>query len=473
MTEIWAAGSALLSTWLETYLLHSTVLLGLTWALTRFVRLEPGTRDFLWRLGILGGIVTALGAVASSPARTRLADLAPWAGEGPAESGWTPSVGPLALGASATPRLAPAVDGSSTDEQGVLGPGDARPGAMAVPDDIRLGGAGAPTDAGTGVSTDAGTIVSGSAAPGFLRIRARITGASAACRALIRDALPGAGPAPLRIDAPCVAEGGLGWRDALVLVWLLGASLCLAGWAIRAGSSREVHASLVDAGPRPRGLLAELEPHGRPTRLATSPLVGAPCVLPGGVIVLPEATHRELTDAELRAVLAHELAHVARRDVAWSALLGATGALLWLQPLNRLAAREARRASEEVCDDWAVARTGERRPLATSISRVAEWLADRSYARVAVSMAQRDATATSARVRRILAGASGQERRWARALSVAVLIAPIPFLPAVTAPPTPRAAIFVERVADGNADSARAAVGPVSNGRRVFVARLP
>src|SRR6185437_12150944 len=44
--------------WLLTYLIHSSVLLGLVWLLTRRGRLEPAASDLLWKVALLAGLVT-------------------------------------------------------------------------------------------------------------------------------------------------------------------------------------------------------------------------------------------------------------------------------------------------------------------------------------------------------------------------------------------------------------------------------
>ncbi len=44
--------------WLLTYLIHSTVLLGLVWLVTRRRRLEPAVSELLWKVAILAGLVT-------------------------------------------------------------------------------------------------------------------------------------------------------------------------------------------------------------------------------------------------------------------------------------------------------------------------------------------------------------------------------------------------------------------------------
>jgi len=44
--------------WLLTYLIHSTVLLGLVWLVTRRRRLEPAVSELLWKVALLAGLVT-------------------------------------------------------------------------------------------------------------------------------------------------------------------------------------------------------------------------------------------------------------------------------------------------------------------------------------------------------------------------------------------------------------------------------
>ena len=60
----------------------------------------------------------------------------------------------------------------------------------------------------------------------------------------------------------------------------------------------------------------------------------------------------ELDDEELDALLAHELAHVRRRD-HWVRFLeiGAT-TLFWWYPVTWWARRALRRAEERCCDEW-------------------------------------------------------------------------------------------------------------------------
>ena len=51
--------------WLLTYALHSTLLLGLAWALGRWVVRAHAAREVLWKAALLGGLLTATVQVAA------------------------------------------------------------------------------------------------------------------------------------------------------------------------------------------------------------------------------------------------------------------------------------------------------------------------------------------------------------------------------------------------------------------------
>src|SRR5205807_2459997 len=75
-------------------------------------------------------------------------------------------------------------------------------------------------------------------------------------------------------------------------------------------------------------------------------------------IVIPGRAISDLSHDELRALLAHELAHLVRGDSLWLGVSRAVCSCLAFQPLNHLARREWQRAAEFLCDRWAVDRTG-------------------------------------------------------------------------------------------------------------------
>src|SRR4029450_4735750 len=90
-------------------------------------------------------------------------------------------------------------------------------------------------------------------------------------------------------------------------------------------------------------------------------------------ICVPVRALRELPDDEFRALLAHEAAHVVRRDAAWLMIAAAVRALGWWQPLNLVAAARLRLAMELCCDERAAAEPHERAALARCLITVAEW----------------------------------------------------------------------------------------------------
>src|SRR5262245_22156503 len=109
----------------------------------------------------------------------------------------------------------------------------------------------------------------------------------------------------------------------------------------------------------------------------TTPLVGG---LPRPVLLWPAGLENQLPPEGVRAVLAHELAHLRRRDhwVRWLEL--AAGCVMWWNPLFAVVRRKIRQYAEQACDAWVVnllprARRAYAEALLTvceTVSRVAE-----------------------------------------------------------------------------------------------------
>lgn len=97
----------------------------------------------------------------------------------------------------------------------------------------------------------------------------------------------------------------------------------------------------------------------------------------GPLLLLPRGLLASLDAAELDALLAHELAHVRRRD-HWVRFLeiGAT-ALFWWYPVTWWSRRALRRAEERCCDEWVLrALPSSARAYASGILKSLEFLSE-------------------------------------------------------------------------------------------------
>src|SRR5215203_5912820 len=207
-------------------------------------------------------------------------------------------------------------------------------------------------------------------------------------------------------------------------------------------------------------LLAELERLARDAGLRTLPRltstvrISSPIALGIGEICVPETALIELDPEQQRSMLAHELAHLARRDPVWLAFASLVERVLWFQPLNRIARRRIATSAEYLCDEWAVRRTGSRVALARCLAQVAEWIQASPLGVPVAGMAE-ERSLLVARVEKLLNGEAPASRsRWALALAAAtvvlVTIAVAPSVTGRTARATSLGADFGESETDGD-----------------------
>lgn len=137
---------------------------------------------------------------------------------------------------------------------------------------------------------------------------------------------------------------GLG--TAVLLLWL---GVCQRHLArLRRG------AVLIISGPVAE-ILAALTPH--PPALLAHPSIQSPFLagLRHPAIFLPATYDTDFGPTALRAILAHELAHLARHDNAWTLAARLLCAALWPQPLLWLLCRRLEQIGEEACDQVVLA----------------------------------------------------------------------------------------------------------------------
>lgn len=183
-----------------------------------------------------------------------------------------------------------------------------------------------------------------------------------------------AGAQPRRNDrSPPAPAGHLPAMAPLFWIWLIGVAGCGARLAHQWGRVRRLRQALVPV--EDEGLsrvIAELSSQlglRRPPALAVGP-VATPALIGmrRPAILLPEALRSEATPKELRLVIAHELAHLQRRDLVWGWLPVIGQCLFFFHPLVWLARGEHRLAQEMAADELAV------RGTQASIGEYAEML---------------------------------------------------------------------------------------------------
>ncbi|MCA9691798.1 MAG: hypothetical protein KC636_19490 [Myxococcales bacterium] len=343
--------------WMATYLVHSTLLLLPAAAAARWLRARPALASAVWKTALVGGVATATLQTSGV--------VEPLAGR---FSIMSEETGPIAA-AHVAPVEELAFDRAITEEAVDLV--EVSAAGVAIPIDLAV----APV--------------------------------------IVEEVAPAPAPEP---SAP------RDWRPIVALVWLLGVTLSLTRFAgVWLRLARRLRTRRTVRGGGVYELLARLcgaVGLRKPVRLTCTPAIAVP--LASGVlrpeICIPRRSVRGLSPRSQEALLAHELAHVLRRDPLWRLVGGLIESVLFFQPLNRLATRELAICSEYLCDAWAAARTGRPLALAQCLTEVAQWMTPTSYRSPLPAMASRQPSLLRQRVERLLAADPSrlQGRRGAR-----------------------------------------------------------
>ncbi|MFT7668113.1 MAG: beta-lactamase regulating signal transducer with metallopeptidase domain [Planctomycetota bacterium] len=205
--------------------------------------------------------------------------------------------------------------------------------------------------------------------------------------------------------------GGAGlefsWERLLVGAWMLGGLLGLALFlfAWRRITDRLAGRRTLREGQLKESLDRIVKRAGlaRSPRLSTSNHLRSPATV--GVffpqICVPKRALLELPPDQQEALLAHELAHILRRDPLWFFVCGIIERVMFFQPLNRMARRELEEIAEFLSDDWAAQNTQSEISLARCLTEVATWVLDLRPVVAVVPMASRNSR-LAARIGRLL-----------------------------------------------------------------------
>jgi beta-lactamase regulating signal transducer with metallopeptidase domain/HEAT repeat protein len=295
--------SAAVLAWLMTYAIQSTLLLGAIALVTRFLVRSDAWRDVLWKVGLVGGVVSSI--VLSMTVVQPLA-------------------GRYVLGA---------VEAARAPER-VIPPSVSPPAIVAPSEHVDL----EPMD--------------------VARVKTNVS----AARASEKHAAD--------ITFESVAT-------PIVAVWLAGALVLLMRLLVR---RRALFTMLAGRRAVTAGAAATLFQeivHDAPLRGRVRLTSSAACPLPMALketeVCVPERFLIELDADQQRGALAHETAHLVRRDPAWLLAAMVLEAVFFFQPLNVLARRRMKEAAEYLCDEWAL-RAGSGLGLARCLATVASWI---------------------------------------------------------------------------------------------------
>ncbi len=157
-------------------------------------------------------------------------------------------------------------------------------------------------------------------------------------------------------------------------LWLIGAALLLARLELAAFQLRHL---LRDRQPFPEGLLPDDLPGW--VRVSACRSISQPMAVGLREICLPRSM-TAMPQQQVHAALAHELAHLQRRDGVWRWLCLVVQSVLFFQPLNVLASRRIAAAAEQGSDALALRGGAKRADLvevlaafALSTGRAARW----------------------------------------------------------------------------------------------------
>ena len=198
-------------------------------------------------------------------------------------------------------------------------------------------------------------------------------------------------PVPIKhsepIDTPARADSAaeltiIPWPAAVAYVWLAGAIVYIVVLVLRCIGFRHVLSESTAAGANITESVGHLAaklglrrfPPVRMVEATAPPLVWSLGFRP--LIVLPAKLLAELSPAQRDALIAHELAHIRRRDdlVRWLEVIALVA--FWWNPVAWFARRRLREAEEECCDAWVVwALPGERRSYGEAMLATIEFLA--------------------------------------------------------------------------------------------------
>ena len=222
----------------------------------------------------------------------------------------------------------------------------------------------------------------------------------------------------------------------ITLVWIAGAGLGLTQLALLFGSLRRVIKGR-NRVPTQRLIPLQSLRGMSSTRISVVDGLAVPLALMNE-ICLPPWVVQSMNQDEYRAVIAHELAHVTRRDAIWRPLAAVISRIFFFQPLNWVATARLRELSECICDEEAVEATRCALPLASALNEVARRNSRRARKLELVPAMDASRSFTLRRIARILRSSHSPPPRIdpgaAAVLAIAIGLGGVVLAPTMTLP---------------------------------------
>ena len=168
---------------------------------------------------------------------------------------------------------------------------------------------------------------------------------------------PFTAPAPFTAPQPAPANW---FPAALAVVWAIGFAFVLSNWYRRWSHLR---AALSTATPLPISLNIEA---------LTSPTFPEPGVygILKPILLLPEGIANQLTPAQLKSILDHELCHIRRRDNVATAIHMTVEAIFWFHPIVWWLGARLMEERERACDEEVLREGSEPQTYAEAIIKI-------------------------------------------------------------------------------------------------------
>lgn len=155
--------------------------------------------------------------------------------------------------------------------------------------------------------------------------------------------------------------GGFSFLNSVLILWFLGFAVSLFGLFRSHQKLQSIVKFLKDTNSkelkRVKKLADSLAPVGENYQIKFSSKISSPVLL--GIrqplILLPTDLSTSLTDAQLKSVLIHELAHLQRNDFAANYCQRIICSVFWFHPGVWLMDTQINRAREEICDNYVLA----------------------------------------------------------------------------------------------------------------------